>query len=261
MCRLLGLIANRPVDLTFSLGRFEHFAESNRSGWGVGWYEGGQAKVFKEGIAANESPNYRHVAKTVRSHIILSHVRLGTRGGDAERNSHPFVYKNWMFAHNGGLNTSHLEHLLREEYLNAIVGETDSEVYFYWLLQTIADNGDVVRGIKTAVDEIVSNGDYGGLNFILSDGKRLYAFRYSSYDMDYYSLYVLKREPSKNTPFEHYSEETGRLLQSKSLNKERAVLVSSEPLTEDEEWEMIDVGTLLVVGPDLNIEKIEIVGW
>ena len=261
MCRLLGLIANKPVDLAFSLKKFEKFASRNPDGWGIGWYSQRQANVFKEGIPANNSPNYPQMSKQVRSHIIISHVRLGTGAEPARRNSHPFIYKNWMFAHNGCVNRYHLESLLYEEYLSRIEGETDSELYFYWLLQNITEKGDMIKGIKSAVDEIINNGSYSGLNFILSDGTRVYAFRYSESSSEYYSLYALQRVSSKNVPFESYSKETRALLRSKSLNGEQAVLVSSEPLTIDEEWEPIKMGNLLVVEDDLSMKQIEIVRW
>jgi len=261
VCRLLGLIANKPVDLAFSLKKFEKFASGNPDGWGIGWYSQRQANVFKEGISANNSLNYSHMSKHVRSHIIISHVRLGTGAEPAKRNSHPFICKNWMFAHNGRVDKDHLESLLCEEYFNKIKGATDSELYFYWLLQNITEKGDVIKGIKSAVDEIINNGSYSGLNFILSDGTRLYAFRYSGSNPGYYSLYALRRVPSKNVPFEYYSEETGALLLSKSLNGEQAVLVSSEPLTLDEEWEPIKMGNLLVVEDDLSMRQIDIVRW
>jgi len=35
MCRLLGIIANKLVDLEFSLERFKEFASQNPDGWGL----------------------------------------------------------------------------------------------------------------------------------------------------------------------------------------------------------------------------------
>jgi len=47
MCRLLGLVANKSVDLKFSLKRFKDFSKSNPNGWGIGWYENNYSNVFK----------------------------------------------------------------------------------------------------------------------------------------------------------------------------------------------------------------------
>jgi hypothetical protein len=52
MCRLLGLVANKPVDLEFSLVKFKEFASWNPDGWRIGWYENKKAKIFKQGISA-----------------------------------------------------------------------------------------------------------------------------------------------------------------------------------------------------------------
>lgn len=51
MCRLLGVIANKPVDLEFSFLKadkpFRELGRTNPDGWGIGWYENGLAKVDK----------------------------------------------------------------------------------------------------------------------------------------------------------------------------------------------------------------------
>jgi len=47
MCRLLGLVANKPVDLEFSLVKFKEFASWNPDGWGIGWYENKKIKKLK----------------------------------------------------------------------------------------------------------------------------------------------------------------------------------------------------------------------
>jgi len=258
MCRLLGLIANKPVDLKFSLERFEEFASWNPDGWGIGWYEEGKPKIFKEGISALDSKKFLTLSKEVRSKIIITHVRKGTEGESSERNSHPFQYGNWIFAHNGSVNRKYLLSQLKEEYKNNLKGETDSEVYFYYLIQCIEENKDVVDGIKKAIDKIMES-SYIGLNFLLSDGNNLYAFRYSKYSKDYYSLYKLKRDPSTPGLIEYLSKETKALIRSKSLKGEKAVLVCSEKLTKDENWEEINIGSLLVINNNLTIDEVRII--
>jgi len=258
MCRLLGVIANKPVDLEFSLGRFRKHAEQNPDGWGIGWYDEGKAKIFKEAISALQTDKLPALSKQVKSKIIIAHVRKGTRGAPSEVNSHPFVYDNWIFAHNGSLDGDRLLHLLAEKYRSELKGETDSEIYFYWLLQCIEEkSGKVEDGIKAAIDEIMK-GFYGGLNFLLSDGTNLYAFRYSKQSRGYYSLFVLERDPSQPALFEHISGETEALVKSKMLRGEKAVLVCSEKLTR-ERWKEIKPGNLLVIKGDLTFKEVNIV--
>ena len=42
MCRLLGIIANKAVDLDFSMKKFKKFVKENHDCWGIGWYEKNQ---------------------------------------------------------------------------------------------------------------------------------------------------------------------------------------------------------------------------
>lgn len=257
MCRLLGVIANKPVEVRFSLSeahrRFRDFGDyRNPDGWGMGWYEKGDTKVFKEGIPAVNSAELPRLANKARSKIMIVHVRKGTGAEPAERNSHPFKYQNWLFAHNGKVDRDYLCELLRKDYKGTLKGETDSEVYFYWILKNIEQHGDVVYGIKKAIGEVMKK-DYTGLNFLLSDGERLYTFRQARQCQRKYSLYVVERDPSNAGPLELMSEETKALLQSKSLKGEKAVLICSEKLTTDEDWQEIRLGSLLEVGPSLEI--------
>jgi glutamine amidotransferase len=257
MCRLLGLVANKPVDIEFSLQRFKEFSTYNPDGWGIGWYENNSPKVFREGISANDKKSQLpNLSREVRSKIIIAHVRKGTGAPPSEINSHPFQYKNWIFAHNGSVDRDYLFSLLRDEYRKELKGETDSEVYFYWILQCVEESKDVIEGIEKSIDKVTRK-SYSGLNFLLSDGKCLYAFRYSSSSRDYYSLWLLKREPSKSGPLEFESQETKALLCSKSLKGERAVLVCSEPLTK-EKWKEIQFGNMLIIQPDLNTREVRI---
>lgn len=260
MCRLLGIVANKPVDIEFSLQRFREFSTDNPDGWGIGWYENNSPRVFKQGISAKDKKSQLPaLSKQVKSKIIIAHVRKGTGAPPSEINSHPFQYKNWIFAHNGSVDRDYLLSLLRDEYRKELKGETDSEVYFYWILQCVEESKDIIEGIKKSIDKIdkVASKSYSGLNFLLSDRKCLYAFRYSSYLKDYYSLWLLKREPSESGPLEFESQETKALLCSKSLKGERAVLVCSEPLTK-EKWEKIKFGNMLIIQPDLNTKEIRI---
>lgn len=260
MCRLLGLVANKPVDFEFSLERFKKkFAKRNPHGWGIGWYANDKARVCKQRISAKDPESkLRKMSKAVRSKIIIAHVRKKPKKGapPSEKNSHPFRCKNWVFAHNGLVDRKHLCSLLEPNYKEKIEGETDSEVYFYWILQNIEKHQDVIRGMKDAINEVISK-DYTGLNFLLSDGTTLYTFSYSSTRSKYYTLYKLRRDPSDSGPVEYQSTETMALLRSKSLRGEKAVLVCSERLTE-EKWEDIKFGHVLIVKENLHMKDEQI---
>ncbi|MCX8159929.1 MAG: class II glutamine amidotransferase [Candidatus Saccharicenans sp.] len=258
MCRLLGLIANQSVDLEFSLDKFKKYSSLNQDGWGIGWYENGSARIYKEALSAWVDPGYNQKSREVQSKIIIAHVRAATTGKRARANSHPFMKDNWIFAHNGLVPREHLIKLLTAAHKKDLEGQTDSEVYFRWILQCLDKNGEVVKGISQAVGEIIGkthSNCYHGLNFLLSDGQRLYALRFSNPgSLAYYSLYYLLRDPKVDGPSEFASEETKIILRSKSLKGQRAILVCSEKLTE-ENWQEIKPGYLLEVGPDLRVQE------
>ena len=259
MCRVFGVIANKEVDIEFSFFKakrpFKSLVQSNPDGWGIGYYEGGVPKVFKEGIEdAGRIENYQfEKVKTVRSKIIISHVRRATKGRKTSMNAHPFEYGGWIFAHNGGVDEECIMGYLKEIYRNARTSETDSEVYFLLIMQSIQERQNILDGIKEAIKIVKSCGSYTGLNFIMSDGESLYAYRDASRQFDHYSLYYLKRTPDRGQPFTYVSEKTGQLLHSKNLLGEEAVLVCSERLTE-EDWQEIGIGSLVVINPDLGVE-------
>ncbi|MGC8720724.1 MAG: class II glutamine amidotransferase [Thermodesulforhabdaceae bacterium] len=258
MCRLLGVIANKEVDLRFSLYEgpktLRDLSKENEDGWGLGWYRGGSPKVVKEPRQAAESRGYRRTSAEARSRIFVAHVRKATKGSRTMENCHPFKWNQWLFAHNGSVDVEALFELLNEEHRNAIHGETDSEVYFHWILQNVEQKGDVVHGIRVALRE-ARKVRHTGLNFLLTDGEKLYAYREASQSYNYYSLYSLSRDSRQPGPVS-FESKVGALLESKSLNNERAVLVCSEKLTQ-EEWLEIPLRHLLVISSNLKTNLIE----
>jgi glutamine amidotransferase class II-like protein len=88
------------------------------------------------------------------------------------------------------------------------------------------------------------------LNFILSNGESLYAYRDGRQNKQDYPLHYLSRDPDEPGPGTLKSE-FGALISSKQLRGERATLVSSEALTH-EMWKEILPGFLLAVSADLE---------
>jgi len=258
MCRLLGLIANKPVDFEFSLEKFKELSTYNPDGWGIGWYENIYPHVFKQGLSAKDRKSeLSTLSQAVRSKLIIAHVRKGTGAPPSVVNSHPFHYKKWLFAHNGAIDRECFCSLLKDDYKNALKGRTDSEVYFYWILQNIEDHGDLIAGVRYAVNQIKAK-SHSGLNFLLSDGVSLYAFRYSSRLKDYYSLFSLERKSAESGSLEFISAETKILLRSKTLKNEKAILVCSERLTK-ERWREVGFGFLLIADPGLSIREVSLI--
>ncbi|MFZ2412728.1 MAG: class II glutamine amidotransferase [Candidatus Cryosericum sp.] len=201
MCRMFGMVATTPqciapwmTDIEPSLRSLavaDKSGESNPDGWGVGWYDGEHdyPRVVKEPGPAYESPLFEQTARQVGTCIVLAHIRRSSGTSRCLTNTHPFVAGRWAFCHNGHCSRDRLiEHLL-PRFRNALEGENDSEAYFALLLQHLESTADPLDGLRDAVHEVASIGEFTGLNFLLSDGRGVYAFHYST-DPERHSMYL-----------------------------------------------------------------------
>ena len=262
MCRLFGLYANRLVNVGFSFyesprGSFERLSYDNPSGWGIAWFDD-EWHIYKEPQPLYLSGKARDlVEKRVRGRIIVSHVRLASIGRKSLENTHPWLYRNWVFAHNGTINREAPLKLLRREHWN-FEGDTDSEVFFHLIIQEVIDLGDPVEGIVSAIKKIVSRGiAFSSLNFIASDGEKLYALRYATRRLSYYTLYYLVR-PREKLELRKLSRETRQLILMKLTRGEKAVIIASEPMSDEPYWKPIPNKHLVIISPNLNVKLIPI---
>lgn len=119
-------------------------------------------------------------------------------------------------------------------------GVTDSEQAFLWLLEELADTPDAEfsRRLKELADEIR---DLGSFNFLMSDGQVLWAYAEDS-------LYFLHRVPPYGGELVQLRDDgySIRLSEVKAPD-ERAVLIATDPLTNEAGWEKLNCGELLVV--------------
>src|SRR5438105_385734 len=113
MCRLFALRARQPLPVKEALvlaprsllhqSCCDAQKEKHDNGWGIGYFTDGQVHRVRSPLAADQDPRYRELAATLVSATVLAHVRQASVGSVAERNSHPFLHGNWLFAHNGTL--------------------------------------------------------------------------------------------------------------------------------------------------------------
>lgn len=218
------LLAERPRSLA-ALGA-EH-----RDGWGVASFEAGRWSVHKGTRSAAEDARFARRAARLRGQVLISHVRKRTVGETRTVNTHPFVRGRWVFAHNGTIEDR--EHLRRETSATRaeeIAGETDSELFFAWLLTRLDAAGlarapasrETDRVIASCVRACRARAGFGSFNFLLSEGSACWVHRFGR------GLFLLERGGD------------GR--------RARAAFVASEPTTE-EPWRELADGTLLRVDP------------
>jgi predicted glutamine amidotransferase len=189
MCELFGMSSSFRATVNTSLERLAERGGDpgvNRDGWGIAFYDGGDIRLLRDTAPASGSPWVAFVEQlSLRSRIVLSHIRHATEGEVALQNTHPFARelggRMHVFAHNGKL-----EHIrtcgkfpLR---WHRPVGETDSEYAFCALLERLADlwlgaasEPTLGQRFETVCGFAADLRALGVGNFLYSDGEALFA--------------------------------------------------------------------------------------
>jgi glutamine amidotransferase len=155
MARLVGFIGNRP-DLGARVIELEGRALDVRRrsgvtpGWGVGFYQAGEILLKRRPIDDRDEVRPADVTRDVRADTLVAHVRLATVGAPRTENTHPFRYRQWLFANTGTVEAfARLRGRLGEQlpqFLHRDVrGETDSELVFHLFLSFLHDAGQLDR--------------------------------------------------------------------------------------------------------------------
>ena len=246
MCQLLGMNCNTPTDICFSFAGFRArggLTDIHRDGWGIAFFEGAGCRVFLDPQPSVDSPVAELVRNyPIRSLNVIAHIRKATQGQLALENTHPFQRelwgRYWLFAHNGNL--SEFEPTLDGSYLP--VGNTDSELAFCHILQSLRQRfrsgqpaaDDLDRELQSLAIEI---GSHGTFNFLLSNGTCLYANCSSQL------AYIVRQAPFSVA---HLADQDVSVDFSEvTTPNDRVAVVVTTPLTDNEDWHIIERGTLL----------------
>ena len=165
---------------------------TNGDGFGVGWYSADTETpaVFRSIEPAWNDRNLREVTAHVHSPLFLAHIRASTGTAVQQTNCHPFRHGEWLWVHNGLVRDFHLIKrdlaLAVDESLYAeMEGSADSEMLFYLAL-TFGLEDDPPTAVERMVGFVEEVGHRHGTEHPIqmtigtSDGKSLWAFRYSS---------------------------------------------------------------------------------
>jgi glutamine amidotransferase len=204
MARLFGLIGNR-ADLAGRVLTSEAEALSVHSkgsplGWGIGFYQGGEVLMRRRPIDDHATVDVAKVAADVRADVLVGHVRNATVGALRTENTHPFRYRQWLFAQTGTLPQfdairERLVASVPEFLRSSIRGETDAEILFYVFLSFLHDAGrlndsltevghvsDALRSSAAVVDGMAA--EVGGgpcaINVMVSNGENVFALNRGS---------------------------------------------------------------------------------
>ncbi len=193
MARLLGVLGNRS-DLTGRVLAFERDALRVRGGtsvgWGLGFYQGGEVLIRRRPVDEREEIDLAQIGSDVRADIVVGHVRQATVGTLRTENTHPFRYRQWLYAQTGTVASFEQvrDRLLQSvpEFLRAgIRGDSDAEIVFQVFLSFLHDAGklddlivdaavvrEALRGSLHLVDSISAEvgGGPADVNIVVSNG-------------------------------------------------------------------------------------------
>lgn len=155
MARLFGFVGNR-ADLGARVLELESMALKVRSkgmplGWGLGFYQAGEVLLRRRPIDDRAEIDVAAIAKDVRADVLIGHVRSATAGTLRTENTHPFRYRQWLFAHTGTIDgypsiRARLLDSLPEFLRRNVRGDTDSEIVFHLFLSHLHDAGQLQFG-------------------------------------------------------------------------------------------------------------------
>ena len=266
MCRWMGW-SGQPVIVEELLFKPKHglvdqslhsrmgVETTNGDGFGLGWYGQGDGPGVYHGVApAWGDANLRELASHIESTMFLAHVRATTGTAIQQTNCHPFRHGRWLFVHNGviaGFDQMRRELMLAvaPELFANIKGSTDSEVIFHLAL-TFGLEHDPVRALEMAIGLVETTAAKHGIehpvqaSMGLTDGERLWAFRYSSEGKSR-TLFVSEQADAVHQLYPE-NEQLQRF-------RDEDRIVVSEPLADlPGAWLEIPESTVLIVqpGPD-----------
>lgn len=239
----------------------------NGDGFGIAWYVpdvSPEPALFRSIQPAWNNVNLLHLARVSRSPVILAHVRAATEGiGVSKANCHPFTAGRFAFMHNGsvadfGRLKRRISQRLSDETYSWIRGTTDSEHLFALFcdhllqFQSADETETMANALEATIADVIAlpskvgaNGD-SCLNLTVSDGTRAVVTRYATGDAESPSLYTSSGR--------HCVCEDGVCRMVQGGDRPSAVIVASEPLNDEPEWEPVPHKHLLLIHPDRSMQ-------
>lgn len=272
MCELLAMSSRTPSTLNYSLHEFAKHGGleySNKSGWGIAFFDGPDAFMVKEALPASNSPLAEYIADDIReSDCVIAHVRLASVGMPTLKNTHPFRRalgrRTHVFAHNGTLENIHSDYTAQPPDREPI-GDTDSELAFCVLMDRMKPLWTSISGPTPAVKDrldVFSSfcsemRQRGSANFLYSDGDVLFIHSDKrKYEED--GGFSAPRAPGLsilncNTGGQETDFSCKGL--SLKLKHPHTILVASVPL-DDSGWEPLPEGVALAICAGAEVGRV-----
>lgn len=258
MCELLAMSSRVPATVNLALGVLARHGGGDgpdKDGWGIAYFDEGDVRLLRDAAPAFASPWIGFVeGLSLKSTLVLAHIRRASSGEVALRNTHPFMRelggRPHVFAHNGSVpGIFDVDSFACRRFRP--LGETDSEQAFCALMERMAQAWERKAGMPTLEErtDLVANfaaglRRQGSANFLYADGDAVFLHgdrRQQHADMppEAPGLHFLVQHSKDGRPF---SGSGGVAVQ----DVDRPVLLAaSVPLTE-EAWTPLAEGELLV---------------
>ena len=231
------------------------------TGWGIGFYQGGEVLHKKRPRLEGAGPAWQQEAEDIRSDCVLMHLRQPTVGDFRAQNTHPFRMRQWIFAHIGTIPRfsairPRIYDSLPDFLQRNIRGTTDSEAFFHLILSFLHDAGQLANpdiddrhglaAIRSAAALIDRLGAEIGtppstLNSVLTNGRKMFAFRRGA------PMALVRRtgfhDPRPGTPPTEAS--AGSLL--------RYVMIVSDGPETPRDWEDMAPDSIAVIDRNLDV--------
>lgn len=197
MARLFGFIGNRPeLGPKVLMAYSDHLkASGDPLGWGLGFYQFGEPLLRRRPLEERHEIELAKVTESLTTDVLIGHARNPTVGNLRTENTHPFRYRQWLFAQTGtlegfdGLRDKLVD--VQPDFLRPNVrGDTDSEPFFYLILSYLNDlghlgsgavpPGSILQALRSAVGRVDSLCDEAGVghhrgDFLITNGEHLVA--------------------------------------------------------------------------------------
>ncbi len=153
MARLFGFIGNRPELGPRVLLAYSDYLKVSGDplGWGLGFYQFGEPLLRRRPLEERKEIELAKVTESLKTDVLIGHARKPTVGNLRTENTHPFRYRQWLFAQTGtlqgfdGLRDKLMD--VQPDFLKPNVrGDTDSEPFFYLFLSYLNDQGHLGNG-------------------------------------------------------------------------------------------------------------------
>jgi glutamine amidotransferase len=263
VARLFGFIGNRdelgPRALVeHGKALTVHRGDAPALGWGVGFYQFGEVLLRRRPLDERETIQPPQLVEQLKTDLLIGHVRNPTVGNLRTENTHPFRFRQWLFAQTGTLQRFDT---LRARLLEAqpdfltpnVRGDTDSELFFYLVLSYLHDQGQLELGgasrasigaaLRSTLGFVDRLCDEQGLpqqlgDALLTDGEHLVAVHRSGL----MAILDIDKEEEVERLLGIESSRTGR---PQNLDRARCAVVASEVAELPPGWRRAEPNSLI----------------